>query len=940
MKKILCVAFLFGLLLSTLSNVSAEFTQTEFFDMYEEFGSIVLIIDPENGNIIYANQAAVLFYGYSQEILLSKKISDINTLSPNQIQMEMDQALLEQRNFFRFQHITASGIIKFVEVYSYPIEIEGQMVLFSIIHDVTEAIHLQELNKTLLYLVGFIVLLGLAGSGSLLWIQYIRTKELTSKNSEIQTFNALRQTFIDEQIELVYLKDSSLRYVFVNHAVEKFYRLSKEEIIGKTDEEIDKHEYFTKRKQETDQAVLSTKQRKIAEVVYNNRVFATTKFPIKLADGSIGVGAVIREITEETNMRSSEQKTLARIQIVIELLTKSFDSQEAQYQYVIDELIHLVECEHTMIHVFNESTGQFNLITTSFHMGNEVGNNKLSPFDFNSPTGKYAHVITSKQPFINNSVIQSSMMPTNHVSIRQLAMIPIVVEGIIQAIVTVINKPGGFSEFDVYHVSMLMSATLSVKVKKDISGRLNYERQKYLQTLLSIGDGVVVVNRLGVIEVLNPVAEALTGWRQNDAIGVHYERVLKLYNEQHVVVSHPIQEVLETKKNVELIDITLLKSRKDEWFFIEDSAAPLFDETKNLIGVVMVFRDVTQLITQRKAMEYSSMHDSLTKLFNRRYLEEAIQESYPISEYPITFLFCDVNGLKFTNDAFGHRNGDQLLLRAVDVLIQCAPQNAIVTRWGGDEFIVLCKKTDEDAAYHLKHQIKDLFASIDVNGLKGSISIGYQTSYLPTDSLEQVMNEAESFMYREKTMERETYKNHSVDTIMSKLHALCPSEASHSEQVSRLALLFGQFLQLDVIDIERLRTSGFYHDIGKIILPLDVLLKNDTLDGKEWKAIKDHPLVSYRILNGAGNTADIADIVLSHHENYDGSGYPKGLKGNQVLKLSRILRVIEAYEAMTSPRPYHRPLSKQEATEELKRGSGTQFDPSIVNDFLSFISTR
>lgn len=931
----------FFLLVFSISSLSlhADTTEEDFFAFYDDFGSIVLLINPEDGTIAYANRAALRFYGYTYGEITTMTINQINILTPEEIAAEMALAEELERNFFEFRHRIRDGSIRDVHVYSYPIVLGDTTYLFSIIHDVTEQVRLADLNRTYQYLllgIGMTLLVSVLLFG---WNQYWKAKELFKKNQQIMNFDILRQTFIDEQTELVYLKDQNLRYVFVNTAVEKFYARDKAEIIGQTDDDLNQAEYFTKRKQETDLAVLTSQQRKIFEVRFDGRVFEATKFPVLMTDGSFGVGAIIRDMTKEKEQREKERKTMLRIHVATDILTKPFSSIASQIEFATMELVKIIECEHALVYQVNPQTGLFE--TTYTTLKKQTFEHLLSqnPFDLNQPNNPYRSVVTLLEPWIENHYEHYFANPQGFLSIRQFAMIPIVIDSQIQSIILLLNKIEGFSEYDVNQVNLLMNATWNVIRQKELSQSLSSERRNYLQTLLSIGDGVVVVNQLGIIEVFNPTAATLCGWLEEEALGLPFEQVLQFVDAHNQTLISPIQTIIDQPKEL-AHERMILVARNGKHTHIEAKATPLFNEEGDAQGVVLVLRDISQVILQEQSIEYALNHDPLTKLYNRYYFERLYKHPIPLNQYPITVLFCDVNGLKFTNDVFGHQQGDELLLRAVQVIQAEAPKQSVICRYGGDEFILLVPLLSDELAYQLKKRIKEAFSKQEICGLKGSISIGYQTTMSPVESIETLLNEAENYMYREKALEHDAFTKQSIPAILDRLYHAVPSEKRHSQVVANLAKEFAGYLELDAIDQDRLYHAGLYHDIGKATWPKTLFDKSTRLSENEWTLIKQHPLVSYRILHAIAEYVDIADIVLSHHERQDGLGYPKGLQAHQINKLSKILAIVESYDAMTSLRSYRPTLSFDEAMQELLKVSGTQLDPVYVIPFISFMKAK
>lgn len=937
--KRIVVFFLLLVFFIPVLSLKADITEEDFFTLYEDFGSVVLLINPSDGMIVYANQAALRFYGYTFDEITALKINQINTLTSEEIALEMARARELERNFFEFRHQLKSGSIRNVHVYSYPLEIEGTTYLFSIIHDVTEQVRLADLNQTYQYLL---LGVGLTLVASLLlfgWNQYLKAKELAKKNQQIMNFDILRQTFIDEQTELVYLKDQQLRYVFVNTAVETFYSRSKDKIIGNTDEELNQPEYFTKRKQETDLAVLHSQQRRIFEVRFDGRVFEAAKFPVLMTDGTFGVGAIIRDMSKEKEQREKEQKTMLRIHVVTDILTKPFDSIASQIEFAMTELVKIVECEHALILQVNPQSGLFETTYSTLKKAALAQLLLQNPFDVNQANNPYRSVVTLQEPIIENRFQTYFAQATSFLSIRQFAMIPIVMESEIQSIIILLNKIEGFTDYDTHQVYLLMNATWNVVRQKELSQSLSFERRNYLQTLLSIGDGVVVVNSLGIIEIFNPTAASLSGWLEEEALGLPFEQVLHFVDEFNTPLISPIQRIIDqpTKDAQERM---ILVSREGHSTHVEAKATPLFNEQGDPSGVVLVIRDISQSVLQEQTIEYALNHDPLTQLYNRYYFERLYQQPIPVDQYPITVLFCDVNGLKFTNDVFGHKQGDELLIRAVQVIQSQVPKQSVICRYGGDEFVLVIPSLSDEFAYQLKKKIKEAFAKEEISGLKGSISIGYQTAWNPVESIEPLLNEAENYMYREKSLEHDAFTKQSIPAILERMYRAVPSEKRHSQVVATLAKEFAIYLDLDIIDQERLYHAGLYHDIGKATWPTTLFDKSTKLSENEWVIIKQHPLVSYRILHAISEYVDIAEIVLSHHERFDGLGYPKGLTGPQIHKLSRILAIVESYDAMTSPRSYRKTLSFEDAMQELLQCSGSQFDPAFVIPFIAFIKSK
>ncbi|MDW2798295.1 HD-GYP domain-containing protein, partial [Clostridium boliviensis] len=221
-----------------------------------------------------------------------------------------------------------------------------------------------------------------------------------------------------------------------------------------------------------------------------------------------------------------------------------------------------------------------------------------------------------------------------------------------------------------------------------------------------------------------------------------------------------------------------------------------------------------------------------------------------------------------------------------------------------------------------------------VNKIMLSISFGYSIKSSSKDTITEVLKKAEDFMYRKKLMESPSMRGKTIYTIMAALHEKNFREEQHSLRVSELCEKMGKALELQEDDIKELKTVGLLHDIGKVAIEEGILNKNGKLDVNEWGEMKKHPEIGYRILSTVNELSEMADYVLAHHEHWDGSGYPKGLKGGEIPIQSRIIAIADAYDAMISERSYRHALPKEIAVSELQKGAGTQFCKEYVSIFI------
>lgn len=359
------------------------------------------------------------------------------------------------------------------------------------------------------------------------------------------------------------------------------------------------------------------------------------------------------------------------------------------------------------------------------------------------------------------------------------------------------------------------------------------------------------------------------------------------------------------------------------------------DSNGNIISLWGAAQDITERKKAEEKLVYISFHDHLTDLYNRRFFEEELKRLDKDCNLPISIIMCDINGLKLVNDSFGHYSGDALLKKAAETIKKACREEDVIARIGGDEFVVILPKTDSDNTQQVSNRIKDLASKEKVANIELSISYGHDTKTLDTQSIVEIIANAENNMYRHKLSERSSMRSKTIDLIMNALFEKSNREARHSNRVSSLCKAIGSKMNFDKESVNQIGIAGLIHDIGKIGIDEKILNKPGSLTADEKVEIERHPEIGWRLLSSTNEFSVLAQFVLSHHEKWDGSGYPHGIKGKEIPLESRIIALADAYDAMTSERSYRKALCKDAATKELTRCSGTQFDPEIVDVFVN-----
>lgn len=350
--------------------------------------------------------------------------------------------------------------------------------------------------------------------------------------------------------------------------------------------------------------------------------------------------------------------------------------------------------------------------------------------------------------------------------------------------------------------------------------------------------------------------------------------------------------------------------------------------------VIAITRNITERKNNELYIAYLSYHDQLTGLYNRRFFEEEIVRIDNENSLPLTLAMLDVNGLKLTNDAFGHIAGDNLLTNIAKLLKKECRSSDVIARIGGDEFVILFPNTGSDKAAEIVKRIYQMAAATHVANIILSVSIGWETKTNMTQSIDELFIKAEDHMYQKKLIESQSMRNKTIQDILRTLKIKNEMEKIHSDHVAALCAKIGKAMKLDPETLKELETAALLHDIGKIAISDAILNKPETLTRTEYDELKKHPEIGYQILKSVDAYSSLAESVLSHHERQDGTGYPRGISGNEIPLVAKIITLADAIEAMTAYRPYRNTLNKEEIISELKRHSGTQFDPELVTIFI------
>ena len=470
--------------------------------------------------------------------------------------------------------------------------------------------------------------------------------------------------------------------------------------------------------------------------------------------------------------------------------------------------------------------------------------------------------------------------------------------------------------------------------RKKMEEELRRERT-LLRTLIdNLPDAVYVKDRETRKLLANPAdLENMGLKREEDVLGktdfeVFPQEVAQLFYKDDMYVLNKGKPIINREER-------LVRPSGEEHFLLS-SKIPLFDEKGEVIGLIGIGHDITE---QRKANErvnYLSFHDSLTGLYNRVYLEEEIKRLDTDRQVPIGIIMVDINRLKLINDAYGHPMGDQLLKTSSGVLKNVCRKEDIIARWGGDEFVIFLPKTSVKEIDSIKKRIIEQCKKTQVCSIPLSMSIGFSVKTQVDQDIMKTFKEAEDNMYQNKLIESRSSRNTFLLTLKSALQKKNDISNEHIDYLQNLAQIFGEAVNLTGTDLDRLILLVTFHDIGNIASPDEIVNKTGPLTKEEQSIIQRHSEIGYRIARTIDELSGIAYAILSQHENWDGSGYPQGLKGEEIPLLSRMNAIITTYDEMTRKNRFNqgRICSKAKALKELERCAGKKFDPELVNLFI------
>ncbi|MBN2861346.1 MAG: diguanylate cyclase [Sphaerochaetaceae bacterium] len=399
---------------------------------------------------------------------------------------------------------------------------------------------------------------------------------------------------------------------------------------------------------------------------------------------------------------------------------------------------------------------------------------------------------------------------------------------------------------------------------------------------------------------LSPAVEGVLGWTPDEVksggLGLLVtERTLHTLNQQ---IERFSEEFRRNGKVSSDATVRIEHKRKDGKKVHSESLLNFRYNEEGQLEVIGISRDISETKRAEEHLVFTSYHDQLTGVYNRRFLKDFLNEGLDTSHYPLSIILCDLNGLKLTNDVFGHSIGDTLIVENAQLLSSFARSSDIVTREGGDEFVMLLPATTAEKAHSIVEAMRNRCKEISVNELHLSTAFGTATLETMKDEYYSAYHTAEKHLYADKLKTSPEYKKELIDTFLKSLFTSDKALERHSLSVSLLCGRIAQVLSLDDAKIEQLTLAGKLHDIG--IIGLDTRMMPD-VDYKMSEGVGEyarHAELGYHIISSVPMYGEIATWILAHHEQPDGKGYPRNLSGVDIPLESHIIHVANDYDLL------------------------------------------
>ena len=715
---------------------------------------------------------------------------------------------------------------------------------------------------------------------------------------------AIYHALINSSYDLVYLKDSSLRYIAVNTNMQRYYGLSEDQLLGHTISELHPNEE-SRMWESRDRGVLISGKPLFIEDIYKDQAFETIIFPVDMTGDKHAVGGISRDIT-----------TRRRTEVAI-----IEERDRAQTYFDIASIIFVVFDNDGRVIMINQA-GCEKLGLSKHEIVGRLWIDNFVPEQYKE--GVMDNIRRIYDGSIKNTEIHENEIITHNGEKRMIEWRN-----------TVLRDANG-------NINGMLAAGVDVTDIRQMMQALQ-ESERSKSVLLANLPGMAyrcAYDRDWTMHFVSSGCFELTGYLPSELINnacISFNEIICPEYREPIWEESVVQLTSHLGNRYEYEIITASGERK----WVLDINQGVYSDSGELVALEGIIIDITKSKLQFLQIQYLSDHDQLTGLHNRQYYDGAKKRLDQEEHLPLSVMYVDINGLKLINDAFGSEAGDRMIQTTASVLKANIREQDVVARIGGDEFGILMPNTDIQTCIMRVQVIRDAFSdynnSIKDRALVINLSTGYSTKTEISADFAHVENEAEANMARRKLFDQKSHHNAVLSSIMTTLFERSFETEEHAERIDHFCAIIGTRLSLSHEEMDKLHLFAILHDIGKIGISDQILNKPSSLNDEEFAVMKTHPEIGYRIAMASPDFASIADLILTHHEHWDGTGYPNRLAGVKIPLLSRILAIADAYDAMTQDRVYRKALSREVAIAEIKNNAGSQFDPEIAAVFLQIL---
>lgn len=760
----------------------------------------------------------------------------------------------------------------------------------------TAQIARQERTNMILQL-GILTLFAVLLSG-LIAYYFISGKKIDEKLRQKQ--NELMAMTLSSIGDGLITTDAKRRITSMNKTAAHFTGYSAEEAAGKHFEEV---VHLTEAESATEVENPIKKVLKFGEILkmaqHSNltakdgalRQIAFTASPMKNDVGHIvGVLMIVRDVSDRVKLHKEVEKSESQYRTLFERMQNGY----ALFTMVYDEWENPSDCRYVDVNPSYE-------IMTGLKKEDCIGKTmkEVLPDTRNAWIATYGKVVRTGEPIRYENYVREQGKYFENIVFKPM-------EG---------------------HFAIMMADVSDIKMTHKA---LYAAESRHSAIIENIADVIAILDEYGFIKFESPNVEKYFGYKPDKMMGadnwafVHPEdkERVKATFKQFAAQGSVIRDYQfrmrcydGTYKDVECTAVNLLHD-------------------EHIQGILINYHDISERKHREAEILYLNQHDALTGLYNRAHFEKMVQLLDTEKNWPLSIIMGDVNGLKFINDMFGHAEGDKLLRHMADCLMKGCDGKGGIFRTGGDEFCILLARTDNERALQVCKQIYDACDQDHVQPLYRSISLGCATKEHAEQDFEKVFAQAEDLMYKDKLLGRNKMHRAIVETMKKTMIEKHHMTEQHAQRLVQIAQKIGRTLALSEEQIKELALLAPLHDLGKLSIDDKILEKKDTLTPEEWTQVKKHPEAGYRMAKACPELTGIAEYILSHHERWDGTGYPQGLESKSIQLHARIIAIVDAYEAMTKDKPYRKAISKEDALLEIEKCAGTQFDPDIARAFV------